>query len=772
MDLNGPDTPVPPHVRLPTHPAETVVRDAVSALDPSRRLGALHEPVFLSLSTGAESTPRLLYLGLTAASESWLRKLAGDDFARERRDEIRESFLDLGVGRVPDDPVGQVVAGVTALRDSLPRVTLTLAVMPLGLDGGSGLAYSRDPLTGRRGLNGLFAPKRTGADLLTRGGDDLRVVAATEEWGARLEEILAVAEERAGHPVRAEFVVERGRLWVMSVRRAHLRGAALVLSTVSAARQGRIGDREALAAVTGAELAAALVPNAETSGLKVAARGLGVSPGVADGIAAFSSAEAVALAERGIPAVLILPESRPQELPGLLAASAVVTERGGRTSHAGVIARNLGRPCVTALNEASVDVEGVRLRLMDGRSIAAGDEMTVDGSSGAVYLGRLTQDQDPSARPAEGSDLGEAIGWLLDRTKDVQGGVAVRVNADSAEDSIRGREAGALGVGLCRIEHMFLGERHALLQRALLASRGPDAAEALATLRRTLQADFTAILESMDGLPVVVRLLDPPRHEFLPDTTELEIQAALSDARGESASRPELLPLVRRLREHNPMMGVRGVRLGLLTPEVTAAQIQALVASAVALRRRGGDPRPELLVPMVSVPSEVTAIRKLLGGVCAEMGLADEAKTIPLGAMIETPRAALLARELARRADFLSIGTNDLTSLVWGLSRDDAELHLLPAYEEMGLLEESPFERLDLGAVGSLVSRVVTDARDVNPSIPIGVCGEHAAEEDAIRAFASFGVDYVSCAARRVPAARLASARGVIVGSDAARAGV
>jgi pyruvate,orthophosphate dikinase len=305
---------------------------------------------------------------------------------------------------------------------------------------------------------------------------------------------------------------------------------------------------------------------------------------------------------------------------------------------------------------------------------------------------------------------------------------------------------------------MFLGDRRAVLEKAVLAARGPDATEALAAVRSLLRAEFTALLTAMDGLTVAIRLVDPPRHEFLPDLVGLATRDAVARARGEPPADPERLAAVRRLHEAEPLLGTRGVRLGLLLPELTAAQLHALVEAAAAVRRAGGTPRPELLVPMVSSPAEVDAVRALLADVLLASGTAGE-PAIPVGAMIETPRAALLARELAERVDFLSIGTNDLTSLTWGLSRDDAERELIPGYLRLGILPASPFEELDEGGVGELIRRVLADARAVRPDLPIGVCGEHAGAPRAVEVLAGLGVDYVSCAAPRVPAARFAAAR-------------
>lgn len=733
------------------------MRAAASSLDRSHRLGVEEQPRFLTLGMGAPPAWRLSYLGLTSASERWLARTAGEDFAWARRRELSDCLRRGGVDPLPQEPMSQIVAAVGVVARAASGAPLTLAAMPLGFgDGsGSGLAYSCDPATGRPGLSGVFRFGCTGSDLLDKGGEDLPAVVASEPWGARLDAAVLAAQQRQGRPVRVEFVVERGQLWVLAVSPARLGGAALVRAVGTLGRRGRLSGRQALSAVDEDAVAEALSPAAEVRGLPVAARGLGVSPGTASGVAVFSPADAVIAKDDGRPPVLVLRESRPGDLPGLLAAAAIVTERGGRTSHAGVVARSLGRPCIAALSDAAVDTAGRRLRLSDGRSIAAGEKITVDGRAGVLYRG---SGQD--ARPARPPETDAALRWLLRRADEVEC-LAVRVNADTAADAIRGRDAGAQGVGLCRIEHLFLDERQALLERALLTSRGPEAAETLEVLEETLRVDLEAILRCMDGLPVTVRLLDPPRHEFLPDVTELAVRAAVAEARGEPADAGRLAS-VRRLREHNPMLGVRGVRLGILVPELAAAQLRALVRAVLVLRRAGRDPRPELLIPMVSAASEVDAVRGLLVEVCEAMGVPEEATAIPLGVMIETPRAALLARPLAARADFFSIGTNDLTSLVWGLSREDAELELMPSYVELGVVAGSPFERFDTDGVGALLGRAVADAREAKPGLPIGVCGEHAAEAAAVRELSRLGIDYLSCVAPQVPVARLASARAAL----------
>ncbi|MFC4857312.1 putative PEP-binding protein [Actinophytocola glycyrrhizae] len=519
--------------------------------------------------------------------------------------------------------------------------------------------------------------------------------------------------------------------------RTPISGGTLAESVATRHARGELSSAQALAALDPRELERALTLTADVSGLVTVVRGLGVSPGVASGVLVFDGQAAVAAREDGLEPVLALPESRPEDLPGLLASAAVVTEHGGQTTHAAVVTRALGLPCVAGLVDGVI-TDGRGLRAARGEVLVAGDVVTVDGASGKVYRGR------PAEPLAKGKKNAELLHWLDVVLKDMPG-LSVQVNADSAEAAARGRDLGAVGVGLCRIEHMFLGDRRSLLERVMVARPGPELTEGLAELYAVLRTELTELLVAMDGSTVAIRLLDPPRHEFLPDP------ASIADH--------GLRVVLDRLREHNPMLGVRGVRLGILVPALTVAQIQALVDATMAVRRMGHDPRPELLVPMVSTPAEVDVVRRLLDDVCAQVRVSAADLPVTVGAMIETPRAALLASRLAERVDAISLGTNDLTALMWGLSRDDADRHLLPAYRDLGVVERSPFERLDIEGVGALIRQVIRDARKVRPGIRIGVCGEQSAEPSAVSFLVAAGVDHISCAAPRIPLVRLAAAR-------------
>lgn len=527
-------------------------------------------------------------------------------------------------------------------------------------------------------------------------------------------------------------------------------GSVSVDTVVARHASGEITSAEAVMAIDPDDLERSLALTADLSGLTAVVRGLGVSPGAASGVLVFSAKAAVAAREDGLEPVLVLPESRPEDLPGLLASEAVVTERGGQTTHAAVVARALSLPGVAGLVDGVV-VGTERLRGARGDVLVAGDIVTVDGSTGTVYRGRPVE---PLASGSTGN--AEVLRWLDVALADLPG-LAVQVNADSAAAAAQGRALGAAGVGLCRIEHIFLGDRRSLLERVLIARPGPELTEGLAEVYGVLRSEFTELLAAMDGLKVAIRLLDPPRHEFLPDPAAT---AAADDG---------LWATLDRLREQNPMLGVRGVRLGILVPALTVTQIQALADATLAARRAGHDPRPELLVPMVSTPAEVDVVRRLLDDVCAQVGVTAADLPVTVGAMIETPRAALLAARLAERVDAISLGTNDLTALLWGLSRDDADRHLLPAYQDLGVVEHSPFERLDLDGVGAVIRQVVRDARKVRPDIRIGVCGEQAAEASAVSFLATAGVDYISCAAPRVPLVRLVAGQQGLLEKEGAR---
>jgi pyruvate,orthophosphate dikinase len=477
---------------------------------------------------------------------------------------------------------------------------------------------------------------------------------------------------------------------------------------------------------------------------EVLAHGVGTAPGTAAGVAVFSAADAVRVRAGGDHVVLLLRSSKPDDLAGLLASAATATERGGYSSHDSVVARGLGRPAMTAL-DATV-VEGDRLLLAGGGTVLPGDVVSVDGHNGMLHAGGLgSVGTSSSAR----DDLRAALAEHHDA-------VGVRVNTEDPLAAAAALADGASGVGLLRVEHVFLGPRQRVLQRALISAPGPDRDEASREVEVVLRDLLVEVLAVMDGLPVAVRLLDPPRNEFLPDPVDLALSGAAS---GAEPDRAELLAVSRRLAEVNPSMGMRGVRLAVAVPELAEAQLRAIVEAAALLRRRGLDPRPQVLLPMVTVVEELTWVRALLGQVLAGPAGSCLSAGVPLGVMIETPRSALLAPALAAHADFLSIGSNDLTALTWGLSREDSEHSVLPAYRRAGLLGASPFRHLDTEGVGALVAQAVAAAKAARPGLQVGVCGEHAGDPRSAGFLVRAGVDYLSCSAPLVLTARAAAAR-------------
>jgi len=527
------------------------------------------------------------------------------------------------------------------------------------------------------------------------------------------------------------------------------RGAELFRELVSqdAADESR-GRAAALGQVTVADLEAVLHRRGGGDARQVVATGLAASPGVATGVAVFDAWRGLDLVEAGSAVILVRPETSPADEPCLRVAEGVLTSRGGMASHAAVIARGRGLPAVCGAS--SLVVGDDEFRTAEGIVVREGELLSIDGSTGEVVLGTLE-----TAAAGHGlDDLHVVLGWA-DEVR--RGRLGVWANADTPADAASARAFGAEGIGLCRTEHMFLGaERLPMLQAAILAESDTAERTALGLLAEVQRADFEALFETMDGLPVTIRLLDPPVHEFLPDLTALEVEAATGPM---EPSRAGLLAGARRWHEHNPMLGVRGARLGLLRPELYRAQVRAVAEAAAAHVGRGGDPQPRLLVPLVTDPAELVSLRAAIESALAEAGGA--VPEVRIGAMVETPRAALLAGELARHADFLSFGTNDLTQLTFGFSRDDVG-RLLERYLGDGLLPVDPFASLDADGVGELVSLAVARARSAHPGVSIGLCGEHGADPASLRFLLGAGVDYVSCSPFRVPVARLAAAQAVL----------
>ncbi|WNZ13166.1 pyruvate, phosphate dikinase [Streptomyces sp. 11x1] len=645
----------------------------------------------------------------------------------------------------------------------------------LGPDSGSGVAFTRDPATGRPGLYGDYLPNAQGEDVVA-GIRNTVPLAELERLDTRsyrqLLTHMGILENHYLDLCDIEFTIERGTLWMLQTRVGKRTAEAAFTIAAELVDEQLISPDEGLARVSGEELARLMFPRFDASATGEAlAHGLPASPGAAVGSAVFDSATAVRRAAAGEKVILVRHETTPDDLPGMVAAQAVLTSRGGKTSHAAVVARGMGKVCVCGAEELTVDVEQRHFTTRDGTVVEEGTVISVDGSAGAVYPGAAPLVDSEVMRYLETGERSEGVVTAVARALEQADGarrLEVRANADTPEDAARARRFGAQGIGLCRTEHMFLGERRKLVEEMILARDDLTRERALAALLPLQRQDFIGILEAMDGLPVTIRLLDPPLHEFLPDRTELAVRIATAEARGDlpDPHDAELLDAVSRMHEENPMLGLRGVRLGLVVPGLVAMQVRAIAEAVVERTRAGGSPKAEIMVPLVGAVEELRIerdeVRQVLAEVSAETGVS---VTCPVGTMIELPRAALTADRIAEQAEFFSFGTNDLTQTTWGFSRDDVEAAFFSAYLDKGIFNTSPFETLDREGVGRLVRIAVAEGRATRPDLKIGVCGEHGGDPDSVHFFHGEGLDYVSCSPFRVPVARLEAGRAALSGA-------
>ena len=620
----------------------------------------------------------------------------------------------------------------------------------LGNDSGTGVAFTRDPSTGEKRLYGEFLVNAQGEDVVAGIRDPLSIDQMRDHFPEAYDELLRVQETLERHYREMqdlEFTVERGTLYLLQTRTGKRTAAAAVRIAVEMAEEGLITRDEAVSRVDPAQLALLLhrqvEPDAEVD---VLATGLPASPGASSGRVVFDPDEAAARGGAGEDVVLVRRETSPDDFPGMVAARAIVTARGGMTSHAAVVARGMGKCCVVGARE--IRIEDGRFRVGD-RLIEAGEWITVDGSTGRVLAGRV-----PTVEPELSPWFQRLMGWA-----DSIRTMGVRANADTPADARRAREFGAEGIGLCRTEHMFFeGDRITAVREMILARDEAVRRDALERLLPMQRSDFEAIFRAMDGLPVTIRLLDPPLHEFLPrDAAEVRVLAATL-----GMDEAELEREIERHSEQNPMLGHRGVRLGIVHPEITEMQARAIFEAAVTVARQGVDVRPEVMVPLVGTAEEFRRQAALVREVASTV-FADAGVRVPflVGTMIELPRAALTAHEIAEDAEFFSFGTNDLTQTTYGISRDDAG-SFLPHYLESGIFPHDPFEVLDRTGVGRLVEIATREGRAARPDLQVGICGEHGGDPTSIEFFQSLGFDYVSCSPYRVPVARLAAARSAL----------
>ncbi|WP_192826546.1 pyruvate, phosphate dikinase [Janibacter melonis] len=662
----------------------------------------------------------------------------------------------------------------------------------LGETSGTGVCFTRDPSSGHSGVYGDYLPNAQGEDVVAGIRNTLALSDLKERDRDAYRELRSAMRRLETHYrdlCDIEFTIERGKLWMLQTRVGKRTAPAAFRVATQLVDEQLITMDEALERVTGEQLTNLLFPQFDKDAVRqLLATGMGASPGAAVGAVAFDNASATAKAAEGVDVVLVRRETSPEDLPGMIAAQGVLTARGGKTSHAAVVARGMGMCAVVGAEDLQIDVSKKTITVGE-TVVSEGDVISIDGKTGQIYLGAVDVIDSPvmtyiadgleaAQAKAEDDDTRELVAAVdrLLRHADARRRLRVRTNADTGEDAQRARDRGAEGIGLCRTEHQFLGERREYIERVILAEDDEARASVMAELLPLQRADFVELLTVMDGLPATIRLIDPPLHEFLPDLTELTVKVELAKARGEEGPELErdkvLLEAVRATHEQNPMLGLRGVRLGLKYPGLFALQIRAIAEAVVELRGQGKDPQPEIMVPLIGSRRELHLVREQGQEILQEVGeAAGMTLDLPIGCMIELPRAALTAERIAHEADFFSFGTNDLTQTTWGFSRDDVETEFFTTYMENGVLAVSPFETLDGIGVGELVRQGVAGGRKTKPSLKTGVCGEHGGDPESIHFFHEVGLDYVSCSPFRVPVARLEAGRAAAmngVGSSTA----
>jgi pyruvate,orthophosphate dikinase len=688
-------------------------------------------------------------------------------FAEIYRDETGEDF--------PDDPQEQLRQAIRAVFDSwsgdravsyrrLNRIpdawgtAVNVQQMVFGNKGdtsGSGVAFSRDEVTGAPEPSGDFLIDAQGEDVVSgvRNTKDIAQLADDlPEAHAQLMDILRTLERHYGDMQDTEFTVEEGRLYLLQTRSAKRPAQAAVRFAVDAVEEGLLTKPQALLTVDAASLDALLHPTFDPEvDYSVLARGVAASPGAAKGEIVFTAAAAVSAAGEGREVVLVRPFTEADDVAGFDAARGILTSEGGKASHAALVARGMGRPCVCGASELEIDPAAKTLSV-NGTTLHEGDLIAINGTTGAI-----TVDDVPLIEPEITQEFRTVLAWA-----DEVRALGVRTNADTPEDARRAREFGAEGIGLCRTEHMFLAADRAPKMRAMiLAQSKEERRAALAELLPLQQEDFEGIFEAMEGLPVTIRLLDPPLHEFLPDAADVQrdVERARIEQTDDLEELERTLERVHALAETNPMLGTRGVRLGILYPEISDMQVVAIMRAAGAVRERTGTaPRVEVMIPLVDYEMELELLRELVVEVAEGEGMR-AGDDFTVGTMIELPRACFVADRIAHHADFFSFGTNDLTQTALGFSRDDIEGKILARYIDMSIVDRSPFETIDEPGVGQLVRMGAWLGRKTKPELKLGICGEHGGDPESIEFFASSGLDYVSCSPYRVPVARVAAAQ-------------
>jgi pyruvate,orthophosphate dikinase len=686
--------------------------------------------------------------------------------------------------RLPDEPLDQLRGAITAVFKSwntkrakdyrrihhIPDDLGTAANVQmmvfgdLGDDSGTGVCFTRDPGTGDKVLYGDYLPRAQGEDVVAgiRNTLTLNELAGLHpECHGQLIQIMSGLESHYRDMCDIEFTIERNVLYILQTRAGKRTAAAAVKMAVAMVKEGLIDRETAITRVEPSSIEQLHRPRVANSvkASSAIASGVAASPGAATGKVVFSSEDAVEEARHGAEVILVRPETTPDDIHGMDASVGILTSQGGKTSHAAVVARGMGKPAVTGAADLLVDARA-GIASTDTFDIRAGDVITIDGTKGLVFAGEVEL-----VAPDVPPQLGDLLQWADEFRQ-----IGVWANADTAQDATLARSRGAEGIGLARTEHMFLGRRLAIVQRVILSTDPAERERALVELELQQVGDFESLLEAMDGLPVIIRLLDPPLHEFLPSRLELEHEMLRRVRAGQPIDDLQAMSdQVARWEEDNPMLGLRGVRLGLMLKDLYRMQARAATTALTRRIQAGGDPHLEIMIPLVAATEELVRMREMIE---AEIALATGSSgvelPIPIGTMIELPRAALIAGEIARVADFFSFGTNDLTQMTYGLSRDDAEGLFLRDYLEQGILTSDPFQSIDRAGVGRLIRVATREGREANPGLMVGLCGEHGGDPDSIEFVHGLGLDYVSCSPPRVEGARLAAAQAALGDSGSA----
>lgn len=718
---------------------------------------------------------------LTAQFKQIVKEQTGNDFPQDPRTQmdmaIEAVFRSWNTER----------AAIYRRRERIPNSLgtavniCTMVFGNMGDDSGTGVAFTRDPSTGKSGVYGDFLMNAQGEDVVAgiRNTEPLsHLKTVNEPVYNQLIKIMRKLETHYQDMCDIEYTIEKGKLWMLQTRVGKRTAAAAFRIAVQLNEERLITKDQMLERVTGEQLTQLMFPQFDTDAVRVRlTRGMPASPGAAVGGVAFNNEQAEAAKNAGKSCILVRRETNPDDLAGMVAAEGVLTARGGKTSHAAVVARGMGKTCVCGAESLEIDAEAGTLNV-EGKTFHEGDMIAIDGGTGEVFEGAVPVQDSPVTtylesgltagleacdNDADLQDLVRCVDRMMELA-DKRARLQVRANADNPQDAQLAVDFGAKGIGLCRTEHMFLGDRRPLVEHAILSEPGSaDRKDALGQLGQRQQQDFVEMLQVMDGKPMTVRLIDPPLHEFLPDLTGLEVKVALQKAEGKvNPDDQRMLTAVRKMHEANPMLGLRGVRLGMWMPGLFEMQIHALVSAAAELKKQGRDPRPEIMVPLVGSITELGIIRDRAQAIIDEISQSAGVELdIPIGCMIELPRAAITAESMAKEADFFSFGTNDLTQTTWGFSRDDCEGVFFPKYIEEGVFGTSPFETIDTHGVGRLVKEGVGRGRSTKPELKMGVCGEHGGDPESIHFFHKTGLNYVSCSPFRVAVARLEAGRVV-----------